>query len=261
VAARVGAEEALAAGRWLRENVGPPADVALVMGSGLSVLRLESAEVEVAYRAIPHWRVGDVAGHAQILVLSRLRGCRVAVLCGRVHEYEGFELSEVQLPVRSLAAWGVRKLVLTSAGGAVDKELSPGTIVVATKVLDLQYRSPDGTPVLLEATGAGLPEAVRNRYAGHTWLRTGIHASVPGPQYETPAELSALWRAGVTTVSMTPAAELRAAHEEGLDAAVVTVVTNAGDTTHSDVLQASKLAKRSLTQLVTALIEAWALDP
>ena len=126
---RVGPQEAAAAGRWLAGNLGPAPEVAVVLGSGLSVAGLGEPETEVAYRAIPGWRVGEVAGHPYVLTLATMSGRRLAVLKGRIHEYEGFDLSEVQLPIRSLAAWGVGKVVLTSAGGAVAPGATAGDIV------------------------------------------------------------------------------------------------------------------------------------
>ena len=62
----------------------------------------------------------------------------------------------MQLPIRSLKAWGVRKVVLTSAGGAVAPDLGAGDLVVVDRVLDLQYPDEAGGPVVLEATPAGM---------------------------------------------------------------------------------------------------------
>ena len=90
------------------------------------------------------------------------------------------------------------------------------------------------------------------------YLRTGDHASVPGPQYETPSELALLRELGVATVSMTPAGELRAAHDEGLQVATVTLVTNAGETTHSEVLAAAERAAESLGEVLRTLLKVWA---
>ena len=57
---------------------------------------------------------------------------------------------------------------------------------------------------------------------------------------------------------MSPAAELRAAHECGLQVAVVAVVANAGDTTHEEVLAGVARAAQSLTLLISLLSSAWA---
>ncbi len=258
VPGRVGPQESAAAARWLADNIGPAPEVAVVMGSGLSAAGLGEPEAEVAYRAIPGWCVGEVAGHPYVLAMAALNGGRrLAVLRGRVHEYEGFDLSEVQLPIRSLAAWGVAKVVLTSAAGAVADGLAAGSVVVVERVIDLQYRDMQSRPVELEATPSRLVAAMGANAPGG-YLHTGSHASVPGPQYETPSELALLRELGVATVSMTPAAELRAAGDEDLQVATMTLVTNAGETTHTEVLAAAERAAASLGESLDALLKVWA---
>ena len=120
---RAGPEEAEAAAAWLSTNVGAPPDMAVILGSGLLPEVARDGLVDVAYSDIPHWVTGAVPGHRYVLSLSAREGRRVALLQGRPHEYEGFDLSEEQLPVRTLAAWGVGGLLLTSASGAVSEGL------------------------------------------------------------------------------------------------------------------------------------------
>jgi purine-nucleoside phosphorylase len=248
-------EHASAAARWLRANLGTAPDVAVVLGSGISLDRLGRDESEVAYGAVPHWRAGDVQGHPYVLTIKNVESRRWAVLRGRIHEYEGFDLSEVQLPIRSMAAWGTRGLVLTSAGGAVADGLSAGDLLVVDTVLDFQYRDTDSRPAVLSATSAELAQTLGGGpVAVERGLRRGVHASVPGPQYETPAELQVLRQCGVATVSMTPAGELRAALDERMTVAVVTVVTNAGETTHSDVLTAAERAADRFCDILRVVV-------
>jgi phosphopentomutase len=254
---RVGPKEAEAAVRWLSDNLGPAPEAAVILGSGLSVAGLTEPEAEVCYRAIPGWLAGDVRGHSYILTVVSFNGKRLAALRGRVHEYEGFDLSEVQLPIRSLAGWGVRRVLLTSAAGAVEQGLSTGDVMLVDQVLDLQYRDSQNRPVALEATAPPLLRALASRRP-QGGPRTGSHASVPGPQYETQSELELLKEMGVATVSMTPAAELRAAHDEGMEVAVVTLVSNVGETTHYEVLTATERAGEAVSVALRNLLEVWA---
>ena len=181
----------------------------------------------------------------------------VALLRGRIHEYEGYDMSEVQLIVRTLAAWGVGKAVLVSAAGAVAPALSPGTVVVAESVLDCQFPDLEGTPVTLPATSGALLAGPARELVESGRAAIGVHASLPGPQYETPAELAALLAVGVATVSMSPAAELRAAREAGLETAVLAVVVNAGDTTHEEVLAGGARARVALGVVLEAVLRHW----
>ncbi len=254
---RVGAEEARVAGDWLRERFGAAPRVAVVLGSGLDAPGLDQCQAIVGYQAVPHWRASEVPGHPCTLSLVRWAGMPVALLRGRIHEYEGYDLSEVQLAVRSLAAWGIGKVLLVSAAGAVAPTLVPGAVLAAESVLDCQFPGLDGRPVMLPAAGPCSLAGSAQRLVGSGRATLGIHASLPGPQYETPAELAALRAVGVATVSMSPAAELRAADEEGLETAVLAVVSNVGDTTHEEVLAGCLKAQAALGAAVEAVLRFW----
>ena len=257
---RVGPEEADTAARWLQERLGGPPDVAIVLGSGLTPAFKEDEGVTIPYTDVPHWRLGGVLGHPNMLVVAQwARGCRVALLKGRLHGYEGFDLSEVQLQVRTLAVWGVTRLLVSSASGAVATRLPAGATVLATDVLDFQYPSPEGSPVRLVATGRQLATAALQARLSAPGFVAGIHAAVPGPQYETTAEIRVLRAMGVATVSMSGAAEVRAACDAGLEAAMMCQVTNAGTTSHDEVLAATALAGEGFKAAVAAVLSAWGL--
>ena len=93
--------------------------------------------------------------------------------------------------------------------------------------------------------------------SGKPTLVLGVHATVPGPQYETAAELAALQAMGATTVSMSGAAEIRAARGDGLETALLCIVTNIGDTSHEEVLQKSASAEEPLAAAVATVLDAW----
>jgi phosphopentomutase len=257
VPGRVGDQEAQAAADWLRARLGIAPGIAVVLGSGLEVEGVDQSGAVVGYQAVPHWSASEVPGHPCTLSLVRAADRPVALLRGRVHEYEGYDLSEAQLIVRSMAAWGVGKAVLVSAAGAVDRALAPGTVVVAESVLDCQFPGANGRPVMLCGTSRSLLAGVAHDLAESRRAAIGVHASLPGPHYETPAELIALRAMGVTTVSMSPAAELRAAQESGLETAVLAVVANAGETTHEEVLAAGSRAGAALAVVLEAVIGHW----
>jgi purine-nucleoside phosphorylase len=166
-------------------------------------------------------------------------------------------LSEVQLPIRSLAEWGVRRLVVTTAAGAVDEELAAGDVVVVESVLDLQHPGEDGQVEALGGTPSFLTRAVTDVIDTGSGFRSGTHACVPGPQYETRAELAVLRCMGAATVSMSGAAEVRAAREKGREVVVLAVVTNSGDTTHSEVLAAAPRGLGGVLAVLRALSEVW----
>ncbi len=90
-----------------------------------------------------------------------------------------------------------------------------------------------------------------------SWLSTGVHAAVPGPQYETEAELGLLRALGATTVSMSLALELRALQRTGMEAAVLSLVVNAGHTSHGGVLAGASDAATTFSAAVAAVLACW----
>ncbi len=241
---RVGDEEAAEAASYLRARLGAAPEAAVILGSGLSralatgrpataddgVETITSADI--SYGDIPHWARGDVPGHPYRLVLAGWGGRLLLLLEGRSHGYEGFDLSELQLPVRTLATWGVGRILLTSSCGAVAPGLRPGDVVIATTVVDCQTHVICGgkvsRPEILPATAPALVERVLSLAGRPAWLSSGSHAAVPGPHYETEAELQHLRALGAATVSMSLAVELRAAHEVSSEVAALGLVVNAG---------------------------------
>src|SRR5262245_3597651 len=107
--------------------------VAFTLGSGLggAIDGIEQAEV-FSTATLPYWPRSTVAGHAGRLALGRWRGVPVVALAGRSHRYEGYTLDRVTFGVRVMAALGARRMVFTNAVGAIDPELAPGEILVAT---------------------------------------------------------------------------------------------------------------------------------
>lgn len=267
---RVGSRAAVEAGAWLRRRMGPAPRVALILGSGLAATLALPASGGVPFGDIPHWRVGDVPGHRYVLNTVEWGAGQVAVLAGRLHAYEGFDEGEVQASVRTLAAWGVERLIVTTASGAAATARRPGDVVVVTDILDFQHLASDGSPLRLPATGpqvalrlsevdgegseADASPSARSRSGS---LAVGVHACVPGPHYETAAELAVLRRLGAQTVSMSLASEVRAAHDTGLEMAALAAVVNVGDTSHQEVLAGALDATAALRRAITLVLESW----
>jgi phosphopentomutase len=249
-ASRVGRVEAEEAAGFLRIRFGAAPEAAVILGSGLDAVSecLQHVD-EVPFRCIPHWASPQVTGHAGVLAVGRRGSLRVAVLRGRAHGYEGLDRGEEQLAVRTLSAWGIRKLLITNASGALRGHL-PGAVLVVRSVLDLQGPDPETGPIEIDATAAEMVQ----------WLRQGagaVYVAVPGPQYETAAEVAVLRLIGGDVVGMSTAAELEAATEENMEIVVLSVVTNAagaeplrGKDAHSDVVDMSGSAVPEVVRLL-----------
>ncbi len=221
---------------YVEDRLGESPAVAIVLGSGLGAFteRLEGRR-EVSYGSIPGWPEPSAAGHAGRLITGRMDDTPVAVLSGRVHLYEGYTARQVAFGVGVMGRWGVRRLVVTNAAGAIDSSLRPGQLVLVADHINLQGASPLVGP--LEA-GQRFPDMSNaysprlRRLAREAASEEGIelpevvYAAVVGPNYETPAEIRFLRTIGADVVGMSTVAEVIKARELGLEVLALSSVTN-----------------------------------
>lgn len=230
----------------------PPADVAVIFGSGLAVVP-EGLTVgrEMSYAELG-WAVGAVAGHGGRLLAAG----RVLLAFGRSHLYEGRTAGELERPVRDLAAAGVRRLVAVCATGSLAADLRRGDVVVAHTVVDLQT-APGAEASLLPVCTPQAAAATACVLAPDLGARAGVYVAVPGPQYETPAE--AAWLGGLgDVVGMSAAPEVRAGLAAGVAVRVLAVVTNPSGVglAHDEVLAAGSVTAQPLRRALGRLVKA-----
>lgn len=222
----------------LREKIGADPVVGVILGSGLggAVSDIET-DVDIPFTSLPGFPAPSVRGHSGRLVIGRLAGVATAVFLGRVHFYEGHSMGIVTLPTRLSAALGVHTLIVTAAVGALDPSHRPGTLVVGADHLNFLgenplrgWRGEDGGPPFVDLSGAydaGLADLALTvaREEGISASR-GVYAAMPGPTYETPAEVAFLRSAGATVVGMSVVPEVVAATALGLRCLGLFCVTN-----------------------------------
>ena len=209
-------------------------DVLVVLGSGLSGAAevLGAGEDSVPLDTLPFFPHYGAAGHRAHGWSVEMDGRRVLVMGGRCHLYEGFEAAETVHPVRTGVATGCATVILTAAVGGLRDDLSPGTVVVVEDHLNLTGRSPLVGPHFVNMVDAyspalralaldtpGGPGAAVSR-------EPGVYAQVPGPQFESPAEVRMLRNAGADVVGMSMALETIAARHDGASVLGLAVVTN-----------------------------------
>ena len=237
-------------------------DVAVVLGSGWTPAadRLGSADLEVAVTELPGFLPPAVAGHAGRVRSVRVGDQRVLVLLGRTHLYEGRGTDPVVHGVRVAAAAGCRTVVLTNAAGGVRAGLQVGQPVLVSDHLNLTGRSPlVGARFvdLVDLYSARLRELVRTV---DPTLAEGVYAALPGPHYETPAEVRMLRGLGADLVGMSTALEAIAARAVGMQVLAVSLVTNlaAGMTgaplDHADVLEAGAASATRVGDLLARVV-------
>lgn len=255
----------------LQARFGPAPKVAVVLGSGLGAFADRLTDPKIAPYPELGLPMSGVPGHAGKLHVGRVGPQRVAVLAGRLHAYEGHDLATVVLPVRALARWGVKGVILTSAVGSIDPTLRTGQVVVIEDHLNFL----GGNPLRganLDELGPRFPDLThlytpRCRELAHTAagrkLPEGVYAAMPGPSYETPAEIRMLERLGARVVGMSTVPEAIAAGHAGMEVLALSVVANAAAglsesaLTHQEVTEAMSAAAPRFVNLLRHIVETW----
>ena len=249
-----------------------PPRIAVVLGSGLNELadRLPD-RTAVPYDRIPHFPVTTVVGHEGKAIVGRLHGSVVLMLQGRFHSYEGHDLETVTFPIRVLQQLGVGTLILTAATGGIRADLRPGNLVVLSDHLNLIGANPLrglndarlGTrfPDMTEVYSPRLRAIAIEEGAGlGIELVSGVYACMPGPSYETPAEIRMLRTLGADVVGMSTVPEAIVARHAGMEVLALALVSNAAagvlgtPITHEEVLEAGRKAAPALAGLIERVV-------
>jgi len=212
-------------------------EFAIVLGSGLGGLVSDVQQpATIPYNQVPDFPDVAIAGHAGKLVVGTIAGKVVAVFAGRFHAYEGYPLQLTAFPIRVAHALGAKTLFVSNAAGGVNTDFKAGELMVIEDHLNLTFASP--------LTGASEPGEVRfpdmsdaydprlrgtlHKAAGklRLTLRGGIYAMLPGPAYETPAEVKMLRTLGADAVGMSTVPEVTMARMLGMRVAGISCITN-----------------------------------
>ena len=240
----------------------PQHDVALVLGSGwvpaADALGAPGAEAHVT--DLPGFLPPAVAGHAGRVRSVAVAGRSVLVFLGRSHLYEGRGVEPVVHPVRVAAAAGCRTVLLTNAAGGLREGMAIGQPVLISDHLNLTARSPLLGPRFVDLSdlyAARLRAIVREIDPS---IAEGVYAALPGPHYETPAEIRMLRTLGADLVGMSTVLEAIAARAEGAEVLGLSLVTNlaAGlggqPLDHAEVLAAGQAAAARMGELLAQVI-------
>ncbi len=228
-------EEAVAAIRsqW---DVTPRAGI--ILGTGLGNLA-EQVDVEatIEYGDIPHFPVSTATSHAGRLVLGRLNGTPVVAMEGRFHQYEGYPLKQITLPVRVMKAMGADVMLVSQAVGGMNPNYQPGDVMLIDDHINLMGdnplvginddrlgpRFPDmSAPYDQPLIEVGLAVARRGDFVAHK----GVSVAVTGPNLETRAEYRFLRMIGADVVGMSTVPEVIVAVHCGLRVFGVAVITD-----------------------------------
>lgn len=255
--------------RSVREKVSFEPQIALILGSGLGDYadRIQM-EAVLDYHEIEGFPVSTVLGHKGRFVFGYIQEVPVVIMQGRVHYYEGYDMSDVVLPTRLMGMLGAKVLFLTNASGGIQEGMEAGDFMLITGHISSFVPSPLagpnvdelGTrfPDMSEVYRKKLQEVIR-KTAGELQipLKEGVYLQTSGPNYETPEEIQMYKILGADAVGMSTACEAMAANHMGMNVCGISCISNlaAGiakhPLTHAEIQETADRVAPMFQQLIT----------
>ena len=248
--------------------------IAIILGSGLNPI---SAEIEnatrIPYKNIPRWNSTTNPDHEGVLIIGTLDKIPVAVMSGRLHQYEGNSMKECAYPVAVFKAMGIEKVIITNAAGGINTDYKNGDFVLITDHIKFFNEGPltgEDASILggnrFFDMSDTYSEYLRNRVAGAfesengKKLQQGVYAYMPGPQFETPAEIRMLRLLGADLVGMSTVPEVIVANHCGIKVLGLSCVTNMaagmedGGLNHTVIDKAEKDGRERLKRVIEGVV-------
>ena len=249
-----------------KKNENP--EIAVILGSGLGNFADNLFQrVEIAYTEIPNFPESTVAGHDGKIILGKIGNKNIIVMKGRFHYYEGYSMLEVTFAVRVFALLGVKTLIVTNAAGGVNQTYNVGDLMVIRDHIkffdDSPLRGKNIGEFGVRFPGMLVPylEDFRKLFISigkekNVDVKEGIYFFMPGPSFETMAEINAIRMLGGDAVGMSTAPEVITAIHSGMNVLGVSCITNVvgKEASHEEVIEAANNASSKFTEILIEFV-------
>lgn len=249
-------------------------DVGLVLGAGLTAIADQVTQaIVIPYDQLPGFAL-PAGGEEAALVIGLLGSARVAIFRGRANYNDAGDINAMRVPLEMLSLLGAKCVVLTSAAGSVSKDINPGTLVTITDHINLTGLNPligeSGRERFIDMSGA-YDRHLQERFAIATGqLGRKIHEAVymwlPGPSFETAAEIRAAQILVAQVVGMAIVPETILARRFGLRVLALGMVTNLAAglrsevLTHENRMRAGVAAAGAMARVLAKFFEIWVVE-
>jgi purine-nucleoside phosphorylase len=247
--------------------------IGIVLGTGLHQL-LDKVEIKksIPYSDIPGFPVATVEFHKGNLIYGTIENKSVLIMQGRFHAFEGYTMQQIVFPIRVMKVMGIQSLLLSNAAGGINLDFKKGDLVLIKDHINLLNSNPLAGKNYDEL-GPRFPDMSEpyNLHLNHQFhskaatlsieLKTGVYASVPGPNLETKAEYRYLKIIGADMVGMSTVPEVIAAAHLELPCAAISVITDECDPDNlkpvsiAEIIEVAGKADRKLSQLFVEVIK------
>lgn len=253
---------------FIKEEFGlEKVEISIVLGSGLGDFAEHLTKIKsIETSDIPGYPLSTIVGHAGDIILCSHSGKNILLFKGRIHLYEGYDISKVILPAKIANSFGSKYLIVTNAAGGIADDMQPGDLMVIEDVFFSHYKS--------KFAGLGNRNRIPNKLSSDLIefvlktgeqekidLKSGTYAFSLGPSYETPAEIQFLKKAGCDAVGMSTVPEIIFSQDSEMKVIGISCITNlaAGISktklTHDEVTETANQVKSKFADLLKAIIE------
>ena len=225
----------------------------IVLGTGLGKLVDDIKDpIEAHYNHIPFFPLATVEFHTGKLVYGAIEDRKVVVMQGRFHLYEGYDFLDITYPIRVMHMLGISKLFISNAAGAINLDFKKGDMMLIEDHINLQGGSPlafknvsefgQRFVDMSEPYDKDMRKKLLEISKEHgISLKSGVYASVVGPQLETKAEYRMLKILGADAVGMSTVPEVIVANHLGLPIVAVSVLTDECDPDHLEPVNIAEI--------------------
>jgi purine-nucleoside phosphorylase len=244
--------------------------MAIILGSGLGVFA-ESLEKKTAISTaeIPGYPKSTVSGHSGKIVFGYINDYPILVFQGRIHFYEGYDISDVIFPAVITYLFGIDKIIITNVSGGIN--FKPGDIVLLQNHISVTFKDPlKNLDFIPEEKKLSLNKEfydhelieISEKVAkdNNLEIKKGAYLWTLGPNYETPAEIQSFKIMGADMVGMSTVPEVIACYHLGVKTLGISFISNyaAGivkqKLAHEDVIEMGERHKLRLNSLIQKLI-------
>lgn len=223
---------------YLSKKIGTGFKAAIILGTGLNALEdIFCIEAIIPYQDIPGFHSSTAPSHNGNLMVGKIQNERFVILSGRLHYYEGYSAEEIVFPIRVLKLLGIDRLVITNGTGGLNTEWNEGDYMIIKDHLYFHLDSPcrGANLAFLGERFFDISKVYAKEYINllksiayeqNIVLREGIYSYMPGPQFESEAEVKVLRMYGADCVGMSTVHESIAAAHCGMKVAAISHIAN-----------------------------------
>ncbi|GIW21551.1 MAG: purine nucleoside phosphorylase [Candidatus Sericytochromatia bacterium] len=247
-------------------------DIGIVLGSGLKIFENLENQKDLKYSDIPNFPKSTVEGHDGLISIGNYENKNILILRGRFHKYEGYSWNKVVSPIYLLKELGTKILVLTNAAGGINRNYEPGDLMLIEDHINFHLIDSNERKELykflkgrrfIEYYNKELNKLILNSaIEAKVKIHQGIYLSLPGPNYETRAEVLMFRKLNIDAVGMSTVPEAIWANAWNMKVIGISCITNStyyektmSETSHDEVINVAKTASSKLDLLLKEFIK------